>query len=325
MPMANPPPPSSFPSYLALARSGELRRRAAAAVATLANCRCCPRACGADRLRGKAGTCRIGRQARVASFGPHHGEEDCLRGWQGSGTIFFAGCNLHCVFCQNWDISHEDAGAIVTAEGLAGIMLTLQARGCHNLNWVSPSHVVPQVLEALALAAERGLRLPIVYNTGGYDSVDTLRLLEAVVDIYMPDFKFWDTEVAARLALAGDYPERARQAIREMHRQVGALQLDGDGLARRGVLVRHLVMPNELAGTRAIARWLAAELSPDTYVNLMDQYHPAGAVAPGSSVAGLADLRRLVTPTEFARARRDAQAGGLWRFDRRGLRTANDS
>jgi putative pyruvate formate lyase activating enzyme len=311
--MANTPATSSYPAYLALARTGELRRRAAAAVAALADCRCCPRACGVDRLHDKTSTCRIGRYARVSDYGPHHGEEECLRGRRGSGTIFFAGCNLGCAFCQNWEISHECAGAVVTPERLAGMMLELQATGCHNLNWVTPTHVVPQTLEALAIAADQGLRLPIVYNTGGYDSPDTLRLLDGIVDIYMPDFKIWDPLTAAQLVKARDYPEWAREAIREMHRQVGPLELDADGLARRGVLVRHLVMPNGCAGTPEIARWLATELSAETYVNVMDQYHPAGSVLDGFTVPGC-ELHRRITREESRQAMSAARASGLHRF-----------
>lgn len=309
----NRPAEETYPAYRALARTGVLARRAAAAVEALAACRVCPRACGVNRLRDQTGVCRIGRRARVASFFPHHGEEDCLRGWGGSGTIFLGGCNLRCVFCQNHDISHVPAGRAVTAEQLAAIMLELQAAGCHNLNWVTPSHVVPQLLEALALAAERGLRLPIVYNTSSYDALETLRWLDGVVDIYLPDFKFWDPAVARRLAHAPDYPAVARAALREMHRQVGDLVCDASGLARRGVLVRHLVLPGGLAGTRAVAEWLARELSPDTYVNLMAQYHPDGPVR--AAPAQFPELSRPLEPGEFATALAEARAAGLHRFD----------
>jgi len=307
----------AYPAYVQLAQSGELERRAQAALAGLANCRGCPRQCKVDRSQNQTGICKIGRPARVASCGPHLGEEDCLRGWRGSGTIFFSGCNLLCVFCQNWDISHECDGAAVTARQLAGFMLELQAEGCHNINWVTPSHVVPQALEALVLAAEQGLHLPIVYNSSGYDSVETLRLLDGVVDIYMPDFKFWDPAVGARLAKAPDYPEAARQALREMHRQVGVLTLDARGLARRGVLVRHLVMPNRVAGTPQVAEWLARELSPDTYVNMMAQYHPAGGLLHPEPADRGADLARPITTAEFRVAVAEARAAGLHRFDER--------
>jgi putative pyruvate formate lyase activating enzyme len=307
----------TFPAYLALAGSGELRRRAAGAVAGLARCYFCPRNCEADRARDHVGECQGRRHARVAGYAPHHGEEDCLRGGRGSGTVFFAGCNLGCVFCQNWEISHDCAGETVPPERLAEMMLELQAAGCHNINWVTPSHVVPQALEALALAAERGLRLPIVYNTGAYDSMECLRLLDGVADIYMPDFKFWDPAVAGSLAKARDYPDVARRVIREMHRQVGDLVLDDDGLARRGLLVRHLVIPDNLAGTKEVARWLATEISTDTYINVMAQYHPAGAVAQPDPAGRFRDLRRGVTAEEFRAAMEAARATGLWRFDRR--------
>ena len=310
------------PAYMALAETGELRRRAEQAVVLLAKCRLCPHRCRADRLHDRCGACGIGRRARVASYGPHHGEEDCLRGWRGSGSIFFSGCNLRCVFCQNWDISHESPGfrpaihmsrlsETSTAEALATMMLELQERGCHNINWVTPTHVVPQCIEALALAAERGLRLPIVYNSSGYDAVETLHLLDGVVDIYMPDFKFWDAAIAAKLTNASDYPQVARAALKEMHRQVGVLQLDADGLARRGLLVRHLVMPDNLAGTADVARWLATKLSPDTYLNVMAQYHPAG------DALGHEQIARPITAKEFRTALEEARAAGLHRFDQR--------
>jgi putative pyruvate formate lyase activating enzyme len=221
------------------------------------------------------------------------------------------------VFCQNWEISHGLEGEEVPARRLADLMLGLQRAGCHNLNWVTPSHVVPPVLEALDLAAREGLRLPVVYNSSGYDSLGTLRALEGVVDIYMPDFKFWDPCVGARLAQASDYPEAARQAIREMHRQVGELVLDDQGLARRGLLVRHLVMPGGLAGTGEIARWLAREISPRTYVNLMAQYHPDGDVLAPSRRSEFPDLARGIRDEEYRQAFREARAAGLCRFDGR--------
>jgi putative pyruvate formate lyase activating enzyme len=307
---------TAYPAYLNLVESGELRRRATQAVAALAICHGCPRHCGADRLHDQTGTCRTGRHARVASYSPHHGEEDCLRGWRGSGTIFFSGCNLLCAFCQNWEISHECDGYTVTPERLAEMMLELQAAGCHNINWVTPSHVVPQAIEALAIAAERGLRLPIVYNTSAYDSLESLRLLDGVVDIYMPDFKFWNPDVAFRLTKARDYPEVGRRTIKEMHRQVGVLTLDERGLAVRGVLVRHLVMPNDLAGTREISRWLVTGLSPDTYVNVMAQYHPAGDVLDPAKAGRYTAIARAIGAEEFRTAMNDARAAGLYRFDK---------
>jgi len=301
------------PAYLRTFESGELARKVEAAVASLQRCRVCPWNCEIDRLANQTKVCRTGRYARVASYFPHFGEEDCLRGWKGSGTIFFSWCNLRCVFCQNFDLSQGGAGQEVGPEELARMMLTLQAKGCHNINLVTPEHVVPQVLEALPLAIEGGLRLPIVYNTSAYDSLDSLRLMDGVVDIYMPDFKFWDPDMAQRYVKARDYPETARAAIKEMHRQVGPLVFDRYGLARRGVLVRHLVMPGGIAGTEAIMRFLATEVSPDTYVNIMAQYYPAGKV----SAESYPEINRMVTPREYEEAVRMAHEAGLHRLDER--------
>jgi putative pyruvate formate lyase activating enzyme len=300
------------PAYLALHRTGELRRRAEEAVASLEACRVCPRDCEVNRLVDEQGICRTGRYARVSSYFPHHGEEDCLRGWNGSGTIFFSWCNLRCVFCQNFDLSHRGEGVLVSPEQLARMMLHLQALGCHNINLVTPEHVVPQVLEALVIAVEGGLRLPIVYNTSAYDSMESLRLLDGVVDIYMPDFKVWDAEKAHRYLKARDYPEVARRTIREMHRQVGVLKFDEYGLAKRGVLVRHLVMPGDVARTEQILRFLAEEIAPDTYVNVMAQYRPAGMV----SAERYAEINRRITSQEYWRAVRLAEQIGL-RLDER--------
>jgi putative pyruvate formate lyase activating enzyme len=305
--------PGFPPAYRLLPR-GELERRAASAVAALADCRACPRDCRVNRLADKWAACKTGRYAVVTSCFPHLGEEDCLRGWNGSGTIFFGHCNLRCVFCQNFDISQAirpGAACGHTPEEIAALMLELQALGCHNINLVTPEHVVPQALEALAVAADRGLDLPIVYNTGTYDALESIQLLDGVVDIYMPDFKFWSREKARTYLKAEDYPSVARAAIAEMHRQVGPLVVDADGLARRGVLIRHLVMPGCLEDTRAILTWIAGTLGPDTYVNLMDQYHPAGKV--GS--AAYPQINRRVSPEEFREAQRIARQVGLMRLD----------
>lgn len=267
---------------MALHRRGELRARARRARSLLGRpCRVCPRRCRVDRSRDERSICHVGRRAIVASAFAHHGEEDPLRGWNGSGTIFLAGCNLRCVFCQNFDVSWGVGGAEVSAETLAGLMLELQARGCHNVNWVTPEHVVPQLLEALVLAVEGGLLVPIVYNTSAYDSAESLQLLDGVVDVYMPDLKLWTTERARRYLRRPDYPDVARRSVLEMHRQVGPLVIDDRGLAVRGVLLRHLVMPGLLDETEAILRWVAEELGPDTYVNLMGQYRPEGLVRGG--------------------------------------------
>jgi len=308
-------PASDFrPAYLRAFEQGELQRKVATAREQLGACRLCPRRCGVNRLANQVGVCRSGRAARVASAFPHLGEEDCLRGWRGSGTIFFAGCNLRCVFCQNFEISQQNDGREMTAAQLAGAMLRLQAVGCHNINLVTPEHVVPQILEALLLAVEGGLRLPLVYNTSAYDGPDSLRLLEGVVDIYMPDFKFWSAAASARYLRARDYPEAARRAIAEMHQQVGALRLDERGLALRGLLVRHLVMPGLLDDTRAILEWLATAVSRDTYLNLMDQYRPAWKVGVEGRYL---EINRRITSAEFATAEQCARAAGLWRLDRR--------
>jgi putative pyruvate formate lyase activating enzyme len=260
-------------------RIDELERRALEAHELLGErCVVCPRGCRVDRRANVAGLCTIGRHAVVASYFPHFGEEDCLRGRRGSGTIFFSGCNLRCVFCQNHDISWAVRGELVTPERLAEMMIELQAIGCHNINWVTPEHVVPQILEALPLAFARGLQLPIVYNTSAYDSLDSLRLMEGIVDIYMPDFKVWKSETARRYLKRTDYPDVAREAIVEMNRQAGDLVLDGSGMARRGLIVRHLIMPGLLEETEAILRFVADELGTGTYVNLMSQYYVSGKV-----------------------------------------------
>ena len=303
------------PAYLRLYRTGELEQRAREAVESLSSCRVCPRDCRVDRLADKTAACKTGRYARVSSCFPHGGEEDCLRGWRGSGTIFFSMCNLRCVFCQNYDISQLGHGEETRPERLAEMMLELQALGCHNINFVTPEHVVPQILEALPAAVEGGLRLPIVYNTSAYDSQESLHHMDGVVDIYMPDFKIWDGRLALKYLLAKDYPEAARRAIKEMHRQVGELKMDEHGLARRGVLVRHLVMPGGVAGTRDIMRFLAREVSPHTYVNMMAQYYPAGRVTPEK----FGEINRRITRQEITSAVAAAQEAGLYRFDERRL------
>ena len=275
----------------------------------LSHCDLCPRRCRVDRAAGAKGACRTGRLARVASAGPHFGEEHALVGRGGSGTVFFSGCNLRCAYCQNADISQMDSGEELTSQELARAMLILQERGCENINLVSPSHVIAQVLEALVPAAEGGLRLPLVYNTGGYDAVDALVLLDGVVDIYLPDMKYADKRVGARLSGVGDYVARNREAVREMHRQVGDLQVDAGGLARRGLLVRHLVLPGGLGGTHAVAEFLAREVSLDTYANVMDQYRPSyrAYLAP--------EVDRAASVEEVRVARAAVRAAGLWRID----------
>ena len=302
------------PGYLELHRSGELVSRAQALEQLMADCCLSPRQCGVNRLAGEKGVCRTGSKAVVASYAPHFGEESPLVGSAGSGTIFLSHCNLRCVFCQNYEISHVGEGVEVTPEQLAAIMMSLQQQGCHNINFVTPTHVVPQIVAALPYAADAGLSVPLVYNTSGYDSVETLQLLDHIIDIYMPDFKFWDSASAKRYAKAEDYPSRAREAIREMHKQVGDLVIGADGVAVRGLLVRHLVMPEGLAETDRILHYLAEEISPATYVNVMDQYRPCGRAHL------YPPLDRQLSHDEYQEALNLAEKAGLKRLDRKDWR-----
>lgn len=290
-----------------LLQAGALHERAAAAARRLYDCTVCPRSCHVNREREEVGVCGIGRNAAVASAGPHYGEERPLVGRGGSGTIFFSGCNLHCAFCQNCEISGSSVGRSVHTTGLARIMLELESRGCENVNLVTPSHVVPQIVEALALAIADGLSIPIVYNSSGYDGIESLRLLDGLVDIYMPDFKFWHNESSDYLPGVPDYAEVAVTAVREMHRQVGDLEIVG-GVAVSGLLVRHLVMPRRTADTASIMQFLAS-LSRDTYVNVMGQYRPYHR-ARRDPVIGAP-----VSAAEHAAALQAARAVGLWRIE----------
>jgi putative pyruvate formate lyase activating enzyme len=299
------------PVYLGTHRRGVLRAKIDAAYEILSQCTLCPRNCLVDRHHGELGVCRTGDRPVVSSYAPHFGEEDPLVGQRGSGTIFFTHCNLYCIFCQNYEISHGGEGEEISVADLAAMMLILQKRGCHNINFVSPSHQVYQILAALPAAIEGGLSVPLVYNTGGYDALETLRLLDGVVDIYMPDFKFWDPRVAKDLCQAEDYPDMARQAVKEMHRQVGDLVEDEQGVARRGLLVRHLVLPDGLAGTREIMEFLAREVSPLTYVNVMGQYRPCGRAGEHPC------LGKFLTGPEYEEAQGLAREAGLTRLDHR--------
>lgn len=300
------------PSYKRLHETGELKTRIAESLSLLKECRICPRRCGADRMMGTAGFCRTGRYAKVASFCPHFGEELPLVGTGGSGTIFFSSCNILCSFCQNYDISHFNEGSVTRPEALAAMMLELAREGCHNINFVTPSHVVPQILEALPYAIEGGLDLPLVYNSGGYDTPETLGLLKDIFDIYMPDFKFWDPEYAQVYCTAPDYPQTARAAVLEMHSQVGDLTTDRDGIAGRGLLVRHLVMPGGVAGTAEVMSFIAREISVNTYVNIMDQYRPCHRALADESIS------RRITLEEYRNALRSAESAGLVRLDAKG-------
>ncbi|HSR52484.1 MAG TPA: radical SAM protein [Acidobacteriota bacterium] len=314
------------PRYTSLSPR-QWRLRVERALEELRDCRACPRDCGVNRLEDKWAACKTGRYAVVSSAFPHFGEEDVLRGWRGSGTIFFSHCNLRCVFCQNYDISQAipavsrgpARGAVsgggrsgpgaegVTPDQLAGLMLDLQARGCHNINFVTPEHVAPQVVEGLAQAVPKGLKLPVVYNTSAYDALSSLELMDGLVDIYMPDFKYWREDSSKRYMKAADYPSSARAAIKAMHEQVGPLEIGSDGLARQGLLIRHLVMPGGLEETRRILQWVADELGPGSYVNVMAQYYPAGAVDPKRHP----ELTRRPDATEILTAKSWARDLGL--------------
>jgi putative pyruvate formate lyase activating enzyme len=299
------------PAYLKHLRSGELKRRVAKAYARLEACDICARECGVNRRLSTEGAgCRTGEQAIVSSYGPHFGEEDPLVGRGGSGTIFFSWCNLRCQYCQNYEISQGGGGQEVEPEDLARMMLSLQSQGCHNINFVSPSHVVPQILAGLLIAAEAGLRLPLVYNTGGYDTLKTLALLDGVVDIYMPDMKYADADAGQRYSKVRNYPLANQAAVKEMHCQVGDLATDEQGVAWRGLLVRHLVLPEDLAGTAEIVRFLRDEISPDTYINVMAQYRPCYRARE------YPPLDRSITNQEYAAAVHLAQEAGL-RLDER--------
>ncbi|MGI6656664.1 MAG: radical SAM protein [Desulfobulbus sp.] len=293
-----------------LYKTGELQARALDAQARLARCTLCPRACRVDRLAGETGFCGVGALAHVASYGPHFGEEAPLSGTDGSGTIFFSGCNLGCCFCQNWEISWDgDSGREVDATDLAGIMLELQNRGCHNINLVTPSHVVPQILAALVVAVEAGLRLPVVFNCGGYESSATLTQLAGVVDIYLADIKFWRSATAKRYAQAPGYPGRARASLVRMHRQVGTLVLDDRRLARSGLMIRHLLMPGLAEETAGILNFIAAALPRDTFVNLMPQYRPCGRADD------FPELREAISGDDYRKALTLAESLGLTRLD----------
>ncbi|MBW2609684.1 MAG: radical SAM protein [Deltaproteobacteria bacterium] len=299
------------PSYLELHRKGILSERAEKALTLMESCSLCPRECGANRLKGEDGFCETGRKARVSSYNAHFGEESPLVGVHGSGTIFFSSCNLLCSFCQNYEISHLKEGVEVEPEQMAEMMILLEKRGCHNINFVTPTHVVPQLLEALLIAIEQGLRIPLVYNSSGYDKEETLRILDGVFDIYMPDFKFWDKKWSDRYCKAPDYREVAEAALKEMHRQVGDLMMDDQGIAFRGLLIRHLVMPANVAGASYVMDFIAKEISINSYVNVMDQYRPCGDVLKDEFI------NRRLTAEEFKDAIEVARGAGLKGLDKR--------
>ena len=292
-------------SYLKLHQEGELKKRVEILYKKLEKCDICPHQCSVNRLKDELGICEAGKYASVSSFGPHFGEESPLVGMGGSGTIFFANCNLKCIFCQNYDIGHLGRGEIANEERIAEFMLHLQDMGCHNINFVTPTHVIPQIIEALNIAIPKGLKLPLVYNTGGYDSVSTLELLEGIFDVYMPDFKYGDTKVAERFSSAPNYTNIAKLAIKEMHRQVGDLVCDMNGIAKRGLIIRHLVLPEDLAGTEKVIKFIAEKISKDSYINLMDQYRPM------YKADKFPQINRRVLPDEFSQAEQIAIKYGI--------------
>jgi putative pyruvate formate lyase activating enzyme len=299
------------PAYLQFAREKKLKALDQELWDLLKNCRLCPRQCGANRLKGQRGVCSSTYRLKISSAGPHFGEERPLVGRGGSGTVFFSSCNLLCCFCQNWQINHRGDGDYAAHEDLAAMMLDLQRRGCHNINLVTPTHVVPHIVRALRIAIDGGLRVPLVYNTGGYDSLEVIKKLEGVVDIYLPDFKYMDGGMAAKYSNGvSDYPEVAAAVIKEMHRQVGVLRIDGKGIAQRGLIIRHLVMPNNIAGTDRFVPWVARELSKRTYVNIMAQYRPA------HDAFDYPEIARRITREEWDQATAWARAAGLENLDR---------
>ena len=297
------------PAYLRSYKEKKLNEKIELLYKKLLSCDICPRKCKVNRMEGEKGYCKTGVKAMVSSSGPHFGEESPLVGYSGSGTIFFTYCNLGCLFCQNYDISHLGYGEEVDEKKLALIMLKLKKMGCHNINFVTPTHVIPQILKALSFAIEGGLDLPLVYNTGGYDSVETLRILKGIFDIYMPDFKYFDPKVAKKYSNAEDYPLVVKEALKEMHTQVGDLVIDEKGIAKRGLLIRHLVLPENLAGTKDAMRFISEELSPNSYVNVMEQYRPE------FKAKNFSILNRRITKDEYLSAIKMAKDAGLLRLD----------
>lgn len=293
------------PVYIKTHETGALKEKINRAYFLMESCKLCGRYCNVNRLKGEPGFCKMGKDPYISSFGPHHGEESPLVGRLGSGTIFLTGCNLGCIYCQNYDISILGEGSKYTIEKLALTIAYIQSLGCHNINFVTPTHQMPMILSAVSIAIEHGLNVPIVWNCGGYESMETLEILDGVVDIYMPDFKYWDNDPAQKYSNAPDYPEVARNALKEMHRQVGDLVVDERGIAQRGLLVRHLVLPDGLSGTKDFVKWLARDISPDTYINVMAQYHPC------FKAHNFPEIDRRITGNEYRQARMCAVDEGL--------------
>jgi putative pyruvate formate lyase activating enzyme len=282
-----------------------IKERVEQAYKLLQNCRVCPRRCGVDRLNGERGICRVGKNPMISSYNLHFGEEPPISGIRGSGTIFFTGCNLRCIYCQNFPISQLGHGLEITTKDLAERMISLQSRGCHNISFVTPTHFVPQILEALSFAWDMGFDLPLVYNSSGYDSIEALRLLDGIIDVYLPDMRYSDNRAAKRLSSVEDYVEINREAVREMYRQVGNLVTDGDGIAKKGLLIRHLILPDDLAGSKKTFRFIKEEISAQVYVSLMGQYFPSFKAKEDVSI------KRKITHEEYEQAKESFFESGL--------------
>jgi len=295
------------PQYIKLHKTSELKKKVYLLNDILKNCRLCPRQCGVNRLNGEVGFCKAGEKLMISSVFPHFGEEPPLVGNRGSGTIFLTHCNLKCIFCQNYDISHLGHGKTISSEQLAEYMYSLQKRGCHNINFVTPTHYLPQIMSALPYAVDLGLTIPLVYNCGGYETFEAIHLLDGIIDIYMPDVKFARREVAEKYTQAPDYPEVVKEALKEMHRQVGDLQINAEGIAERGLLIRYLVMPNGLADSRELMHFIATEISPHSYVNVMNQYRPE------YKASDYPEISRGITHQEYGKAVESAKDEGLYR------------
>jgi putative pyruvate formate lyase activating enzyme len=295
------------PHYTKLHKTSELKKKVYLLNDILKNCRLCPRQCGVNRLNGEVGFCKAGEKLMISSAFPHFGEEPPLVGNRGSGTIFLTHCNLKCIFCQNYDISHLGHGKTISSEQLAEYMYSLQKRGCHNINFVTPTHYLPQIMAALSYAIDLGLTIPLVYNCGGYETFEAIHLLDGIIDIYMPDVKFARKEVAEKYTQAPDYPEVVKKALKEMHRQVGDLQINAEGIAERGLLIRYLVMPNGLADSRELMHFIATEISPHSYVNVMNQYRPE------HKASDYPEISRGITHQEYSEAVESAKDEGLYR------------
>ncbi len=304
---------NKYPSYLDLLETGELDKRIEILYEKLKSCDLCPNNCKVNRLEGEKGFCKVTNKPIIASYGPHFGEERPLVGQNGSGAIFFTYCNMACVYCQNWEISHLGEGDIIEVEDLAKIMIILQVWGCHNINLVTPTHQIPFIVKAIKIAAEMGLNLPIVYNCGGYESLETLKLLDGIIDIYMPDIKYMDDKVALKLSKVKNYSKVVKEAVKEMHRQVGDLIIEND-IAKRGLIIRHLVLPGDLSQTEEVIKFISEEISKDTYFNLMDQYRPCG------DAWKYPPLDRMITKDEWERALNLAYKYGIKRLDDRRAR-----